>query len=327
MRKAKPTIAIIVILAILIGVVVLVVTGKKGQRVAIGTGSEQGVYYAAGGAIAKLFNASTQDHGYAMDVTTSGGSIENINAVISGARQFGIAQSDMQYMAYHGKGKWEGKPAEKLRAMFSLHPEMITLIAAADANVDSVGGLKGKAVSLGTPGSGQYGNSTDVLATAGLTRADVQEENLKPVEFGSMLQDGRVDAVFYTVGHPNGAIKELTAGQRRKVRFVPIEPTPELMETSPYYAVSEIPLKYYPQALNDQPVKTIRMMTTVVTSADVDEELVYQITKSLFEKLDTFRKQHEAFAGLTAEGMTKGLTAPLHPGAERYFKEAGLLEE
>ncbi len=299
----------------------------KVKQVAIGTGSTTGVYYPAGGAIADLVNRKQDQYKVKMSVQSTGGSVFNINAVLTGDLEFGIAQSDRQFQAVKGLAEWNDRgPQADLRAVCSLHPEMVTLIAADDAGINTIADLKGKKVSIGNPGSGQRGNAMDVLQTAGIDPDnDIAAESLKAAEQPSMLQDGRIDAFFFTVGHPNGAIKEATAGQRRKVHFVPITEMTKLIEVSPYYAEARIPVRHYPKATNKQDVPTIGMMTTVVTSAKVSDDVVYALTKELFENLEQFKKQHPAFAELTPAGMLKGLSAPLHPGAEKYYKEAGLL--
>jgi TRAP transporter TAXI family solute receptor len=252
----------------------------------------------------------------------------NINAVMSGDLDFGIAQSDLQYQAVKGLGDWEEKgPQSELRAVCSLHPEAVTLVAAVDAGIETLDDLIGKRVNIGNPGSGQRANSIDVLTSAGIDwREDIRAEGLKASECASMLQDGRIDAFFYTVGHPAGAITEATAG-RRKVRIVPITGMEALLESAPYYAETVIPVALYPNAANTEDVPTIGVLTTLVTSADVPADVVHTLTRALFENLDEFKEQHPAFAGLTAEGMLKGLTAPLHEGAMRYYLEAGLIED
>ena len=296
--------------------------------VTIGTGGVTGVYYPAGGAIAKMVNRTRDEHGIRAAVESTGGSVFNINAVVSGDLDFGIAQSDLQYQAVKGLGDWEEKgPQSKLRAVCSLHPEAVTLVAAVDAGIEALDDLVGKRVNIGNPGSGQRANSIDVLTNAGIDwREDIRAEGLKASECASMLQDGRIDAFFYTVGHPAGAITEATAG-RRKVRIVPITGTEELLESAPYYAETVIPVSLYPNAANTEDVPTIGVLTTLVTSVDVPAEVVYTLTRALFENLDDFKEQHPAFAGLTPEGMLKGLSAPLHEGARRYYLEAGLIED
>jgi uncharacterized protein len=322
--KTKTIVIVMILAALAAGITVLVLSGKKDRHVSIGTGSEQGVYYPVGGAVASIVNHS-EDYDFQLTVETSAGSVENINQVMNRQREFGVVQADMQYKAYHGQTPWQGKPQEKLRAICSLHPETITLVAAVDSGIQSLADLEGKRVSIGAPGSGQRANAEAILAAADIELDDSEIEGLKPTEYGSQLQDGKIDAVFYTVGHPNGAIKELTAGTRRKVRFVPITGLDELLAQSPYYAMARIPLRHYPVAVNDEPVETISMPTTLVTHADVDEEIVYTITKAIFENVDQLKKQHVALEDLTREGMLEGLSAPLHPGAKRYLTEVGLI--
>jgi TRAP transporter TAXI family solute receptor len=166
-----------------------------------------------------------------------------------------------------------------------------------------------------------------VLTAAGIDwEEDIRAEGLKAAECAKMLQDGRIDAFFYTVGHPAGAITEATAG-RRRIRIVPITGMEPLLASVPYYAETTIPGALYPNAADTLDVPTIGVMTTLVTSVDVPAEVVYTLTKALFENLEEFKEQHPAFAALTPEGMLRGLTAPLHQGARRYYVEAGLIED
>ena len=304
----------------------LVGCGEKGEYATIGTGGVTGVYYPAGGAMAKLANRNRVEGGTRFAVESTAGSVYNINAVLAGDLQFGIAQSDRQYQAVNGLAEWKdrGKQSD-LRAVCSLHPETVTLVAADDANIRKLADLRGKRVSIGNPGSGNRGNALDVLKAAGIDwKTDIKAEELDAKVMASSLNDGRIDAFFYTVGHPNSSIMEATAG-RRKIRFVPITGMDTLIAASPYYAKATIPADFYPAAANtNKTVETIGMMTTVVTSAKVKDDVVYALTKAVFENLDELRKQHPAFKHLTKEGMLKGLSAPIHPGAMKYFKEAGL---
>jgi TRAP transporter TAXI family solute receptor len=294
----------------------------------IGTGGVTGVYYPTGGAISKLVNAKKDEYKLRMTVESTGGSVFNVNAIMSGDIEFGVIQSDRQYQAIKGTKDWEGKPQEKLRALFSIHPESVTIVAAVDAGIDSVEALKGKVVNIGNPGSGQRGNATDLLAASGIDyEKDLQAESLKAAEAAGMLQDDRIDAFFYTVGHPNGSVKEAVAGAR-KVQFVPVsdEIVKKLVDQFPYYAPAKIPVRYYPGVASEADVPTFGVKATFCTHADVPEDVVYNVTKEVFDNLDTFKTLHPAFADLNKEDMLKGLSAPLHPGAEKYFKEAGLLK-
>ncbi|BCO09064.1 C4-dicarboxylate ABC transporter substrate-binding protein [Desulfolithobacter dissulfuricans] len=299
----------------------------KTTFVTIGTGGITGVYYPTGGAIAKMVNKKRKQYGIRATVESTGGSVFNINAVMSGDLEFGIAQSDRQYQAVHGLAEWEKKgPQKDLRAVFSIHPESVTLVAAVDAGIKDIRDLKGKKVNIGNPGSGQRQNAIDALETVGIDyKKDLQAESAKASEAPGLLQDGRIDAFFYTVGHPSGAIKEATSGAR-KVRFASITGIDKLLAKYPYYASSVIPVAMYPGAQNDKDVPTFGVKATLVTSAKVPDDVVYAITKEVFDNFDDFKKLHPAYSTLTKESMLEGLSAPLHPGAVKYFKEVGLMK-
>jgi hypothetical protein len=295
--------------------------------VSIGTGGVTGVYYPTGGAIAQMINQKREKYHIRASVESTGGSVYNINAIMAEDLDFGIAQSDRQYQAWYGKAEWQQTgPQRELRAICSIHPEIVTIVANVNSGIESLKDLAGKRVNIGNPGSGHRGNAIDVLTTIGLDwQSDLKAQGLKAAEAPHMLQDSRIDAFFYTVGHPAGAITEATAG-KRAVRFVPITGMDSLLEKCPYYAKAMIPIDLYPNVTNKEPVPSIGVMTTFVTAERVPSEIVYAITKELFDNLDTFKALHPAFRNLEPEGMLQGLTAPLHPGAERYFKESGLIK-
>ncbi len=299
----------------------------KQTFVTIGTGGITGVYYPTGGAIAKVINEQRKVYNIKASVESTGGSKFNINAIASRDLDFGIAQADTQYMAYNGKGPWEGKPVTKLRAVFALAPEAVTFVAAEDANIKTLADVKGKIINLGDPGSGNRINALDIFRIAGIAPGkDFRDEKIKPADAPRMLQDGRIDGFFYTLGHPNGNIKEATAG-RRKCRIVSITGMEKLLADAPYYSMTTIDMSQYPDAVNaKENVKTIGMLATLVTSADTPEDVVYAITKEVMSNLDTFKKLHPALASITKESMLDGLTAPIHPGAMKYYKEAGLIK-
>ena len=295
--------------------------------VTIGTGGITGVYYPTGGAIAKIINAKKDVYDIRASVESTGASKFNINAINNGDLEFGIAQADTQYQAYKGIGDWEGKPVTKLRFVFALAPEAVTFVAAEDSGIKSVKDVKGKIINLGDPGSGNRINALQVFKEVGLEPGkDFRGEGLKPADAPHTLQDGRIDGFFYTVGHPNGNIKEATAG-KRKTRIVSITDIEPLVKKFPYYSLTNIDMAQYPEATNaNEKVTTVGMLATFVTSAKVPDDVVYAITKEVFENLDEFKKLHPALEGLTRETMLEGLTAPIHPGALKYYKEAGLMK-
>lgn len=324
----------VLVLAVVFGAALLTGAAPTGADarttfVTIGTGGITGVYYPTGGAIAKMVNKKRDEYGIRATVESTGGSVFNVNAVMAGDLEFGVVQSDRQYQAINGLAEWKDHgPQKDLRAVFSIHPESITLVGAADADIKTIQDLKGKRVNIGNPGSGQRQNSIDALNAAGLDyEKDIEAESVVADEAPGLLQDGRIDAYFYTVGHPSGNIKEATAG-RRKVRICDVTGPglDDLIKEKPYYAKAIVPKKFYPGAVNEEDAQTFGVKATFVTSSKTPDDVVYAIVKEVFDNFEDFRKLHPAYAVLTKEGMLEGLSAPLHPGAVKYYKEAGLMK-
>ena len=324
----------IISLALIFGIVMFMGTAPadvqaKTKFVTIGTGGITGVYYPTGGAIAKIVNKKRKKYGIRATVESTGGSVFNVNAIMAGDLEFGVVQSDRQYQAVKGLAEWEKSgPQKDLRAVFSIHPESVTLVATVASGIKNIKDLKGKRVNIGNPGSGQRQNSIDALTAVGLDfNKDLKAEGVKASEAPGLLQDGRLDAFFYTVGHPSGAFKEATAGAT-KVVFVAIDGPgiEKLIAEKPYYAKSFIPVNLYPGAANKENVNTFGVKATFVTSAKVDDDIVYAITKEVFDNFEAFKKLHPAYQVLTKQGMLEGMSAPIHPGAMKYYKEAGLIK-
>ena len=209
-----------------------------------------------------------------------------------------------------------------------MHPETVILIAGDDTGIAKFMDLKGKHVSIGNMGSGFRGNAEDALSACGINwETDITAESLKASEQAKMMQDGRIDAFFYTVGNPNGSIKEATSGMR-KVHFVPIEGPciDDLVAKWSYYAKAYVPIKDYEMASNTENANTFAVKATFCTSAKVPDFVVYAITKELFDNLEEFKTLHPAYDVLTKENMLEALSAPIHPGALKYFKEVGLMK-
>ena len=252
----------------------------KTTFVTIGTGGITGVYYPTGGAIAKIVNAKKDKYDIRATVESTGASVFNINAIMAGDLEFGIAQADRQYQAYNGLSEWEGKPQKDLRAVFALAPEAVTFVAAEDSGIKSLKDAKGKVVNIGNPGSGNRQNAIDVFEAAGINiEKDLKAESIKAADAPRMLQDGRIDGFFYTVGHPNGNIKEATAG-KRKTRIVSITDIEPLVKKFPYYSLTNIDMAQYPEATNaNEKVTTVGMLATFVTSAKVPDDVVYPLRR------------------------------------------------
>ena len=294
--------------------------------ITIGTGGVTGVYYPTGGAICRLVNRGRQEHGIRCSVESTGGSVYNVNAVEKGQLEFGVAQSDVQYQKYNGTEQFEDQGAyDGLRAAFSIHPEPFTVVARADAGIESFEDLKGKRVNVGNPGSGQRVLMERLMNQMGWTMNDFQlASELQAAEQSQALCDNNIDAMVYSVGHPSGSIQEATTACDSVLVPVDNDAAHKLVEENDYYRVATIPGGMYRG--NDEDTTTFGVGATLITSDQVDEETVYQVVKAVFENFDQFKGLHPAFENLKKEDMaSEGLSAPLHPGAERYFEEAGLL--
>ncbi|MEM5583960.1 MULTISPECIES: TAXI family TRAP transporter solute-binding subunit [unclassified Roseibium] len=294
------------------------------EFITIGTGGVTGVYYPTGGAICRLVNKGRKEHGIRCSVESTGGSVYNINTVREGELEFGVAQSDWQYHAYNGTSKFEDKgPFEELRAVFSVHPEPFTVVARADSGIKNFSDLKGKRVNIGNPGSGQRGTMEVLMEAMGWTTDDfTQATELKAAEQSAALCDNQIDAMVYTVGHPSGSIQEATTACDSVLVNVDGAAVDKLVNENSYYRTATIPGGMYRG--NDADTNTFGVGATFISSANVPEETVYVLVKSVFENIDAFKKLHPAFANLKPEEMAKdGLSAPLHPGAAKYYKEQG----
>ena len=295
--------------------------------VTIGTGGVTGVYYPTGGAIARLVNKGRKAHGIRCSVESTGGSVYNLNAIRAGELDMGVAQSDMQYYAVHGKDKFaDAGPDKDLRAVFSVHPEPFTVVARTDSGIKDFMDLKGKRVNIGNPGSGQRGTVEVLMGALGWTKKDFKlASELKAAEQSSALCDNKIDAMIYTVGHPNGSIKEATTSCDAVIVSVTGMAVDKLVADNDYYRTATIPGGMYRGT--DTDTMTFGVGATFVSSTKVPEKVIYEIVKAVFENFDDFKKLHPAFGVLKKEEMIKdGLSAPLHDGAKKYYKEAGLLK-
>ena len=292
--------------------------------VTIGTGGVTGVYYPTGGAICRLVNKGRKDHGIRCSVESTGGSVYNLNAIRGGELDMGVAQSDWQYHAYNGTAKFKDQgPNKDLRAVFSVHPEPFTVVARADAGISNFEDLKGKRVNIGNPGSGQRGTMEVLMEAVGWSTSDFAlASELKSAEQSQALCDNKIDAMVFTVGHPSGSIKEATTSCDSVLVNVTGAAVDQLVNDNAYYRSATIPGGMYRGS--DSDVRTFGVGATFVSSTDVPEDVVYVVVKAVFENFDQFKKLHPAFANLDPEEMIKdGLSAPLHAGAEKYYKEKG----
>ncbi|MEN9764743.1 MAG: hypothetical protein RL397_698 [Pseudomonadota bacterium] len=313
--------------AVALSVTVAAPVASANTFITIGTGGVTGVYYPAGGAICRLVNKDRKDHGLRCSVESTGGSVYNVNAIRAGDLEFGVTQSDWQFHGLKGTKVFEKQgPMPELRSVFSLHPEPFTLLARKESNIRSFEDLKGKRVNVGNPGSGTVASMDELLATMDRSRSFFGlSAELKPDEHGAALCDNKIDAFFYGVGHPSANIQDPTTACGAQLANITGAAVDKLVKANPYYAYAEIPGGLY--ANNPNPVKTYGVKATLVTSAKVPDQTVYAVVKAVFENFEEFKKLHPALANLRPQDMvTDGNSAPLHPGAARYFREKGLLK-
>ncbi len=313
----------------LLASVLFALTSLSGPAVAqqkfvtIGTGGVTGVYYAVGGAVCRLMNKSRAETGLRCSVESTGGSVFNANALKTGELDFGLAQSDIQFGAAKGEGQFKGKADPDLRAVFSVHPEPFTVLARKDAGVTSFADFKGKRFNIGNPGSGTLSSMEELLKQMGWTKNDFSlAAELKADEQGTALCDNKIDGFFYGVGHPSAAIQDPTIACGAKLIPLTGPAVETLLKEHPYYAKATIPGGMY--ANNPNPTETYGVLATIITSAKVADTTVYALVKAVFDNFDEFKKLHPAFAHLEPKDMVKnGLSAPLHPGAIKFYKEKG----
>lgn len=301
-------------------------TAQSQQKfISIGTGGVTGVYYPTGGAICRLVNKGRKKHGIRCSAESTGGSIYNINTVRAGELEFGVAQSDWQYHAYNGTSKFKDQGAYKdLRAVFSVHPEPVTIIASDGSGVNNITDLKGKRLNIGNPGSGTRGTWEVLEAALGWKRSDLKlASEMKSAETGQAVCDGKIDAYFWLVGHPSALTQESLATCDAHLVNATGPAIDKLVADNSYYRTATIPAGMYN---NKEDVTTFGVGATFVSSATVPNDVVYVVVKAVFENFDQFKKLHPAFGHLDPKEMIRdGLSAPLHDGAVKYYKEKGWL--
>jgi TRAP transporter TAXI family solute receptor len=318
--------ALLAPLIVLFGAAIAAPALAQPSFVSIGTGGVTGVYYAAGGAICRLINKDRARHGLRCSVESTGGSVYNLNTLRGGELDFGVAQSDWQYHAWKGSSSFQPAGADKnLRAVFSLHPEPFTVLARKEAGIKNFADLKGKRFNVGNPGSGTRASLQELLDAMGWKLSDFSlASELKADEHGAALCDNKIDGFIYGVGHPSANIQDPTTTCGAKLVPLTGPVVDKLIAERPYYARATIPAGLY--ANNPQATATYGVLATVVTSSKVPDDKVYNLVKAVFDNFEAFKRLHPAFAHLKPQDMIKdGLSAPLHDGARKYYREKGWL--
>ncbi len=309
--------------ATLIGM--LSIPAFSAEFITIGTGGVTGTYYPTGGAICRLVNQYKKDTKMRCTVESTGGSVYNVNTIKNGELDFGIVQSDIVYQAYKGEGAFKDAPITKLKSVMAIYPELLTLVTRKDANINSLIDVKGKRINLGNPGSGNESTALTLFDESGIKKQDLSYAGeLKASEMPDALRDNKIDGYFYMVGHPTANIKD--ASTSLDVKITPIEGAnvDSLIKKYPYFAKANVPGGLYKG--NDAPTPKFGVKAVLVASDDASENAVYTVVKAILENFDEFKQLHPAYADITKESLLDGLSAPLHEGAKKYFKETGLIK-
>ena len=330
MRKHKKLVAVVTALMML----AMCLTGCGGSdsnaeqggdavsetRVIFASGGTSGTYYPVAGAIAQVWGDAVP--GLVVDVQATGASAENLNLLNAGDAEIAIVQNDVMYYANTAtEGFANAAPNEGFLTLGTVYPEVCQLVVAGNAGIESVADLKGKAVSIGAMGSGVESNAKQILAAAGLTVEDIKAQNLDFAESASAIKDGAIVAAFVTAGTPTTAVTELATTNDIKILSLGEDVIANLCESYSFYTPYTIPADVYNAAEDTQ---TVAVKATIVVKADLDEELVYNMTKGLFENLDAVAAAHAKGNEMSLEGAVEGVSVPLHPGAAKYFEEQGL---
>ncbi len=293
------------------------------EFITIGTGGVTGTYYPTGGAICRLVNKMKKETKIRCSVESTGGSVYNINTIKNKELDFGIAQSDVVYQASRGNGKFKGKKVTKLRSVMAIYPELLALVTRKDSNIHKLSDIKGKRINLGNPGSGNEATALTLFEQSGIKKSNLKLAGaLKAAEMPDALRDNKIDGYFYMIGHPTANIKD--ASNSVDTRIIPLDGSniENLLKKYPYFAKASIQGGMYKG--NEKDIPTFGVKAVLVTSTDVSDKAVYTLVKAVLENFEDFKKLHPAYEHITKESLLDGLSAPLHKGAKKYFKEAGI---
>lgn len=312
----------LLVLALVLSLTVAIAPAHAATFLSIATGGTSGTYYPLGGDIANLFNTTIPD--VKANAQATGGTAENLRLINAGDAELGTVQNDVSAYAFEGTDSFDGEVIDTFSVVTSLYPEVVQLVARADAGIDTIKDLAGKRVSVGAAGSGTYFNAVHMLEAAGMSLDDIDEQFLSFSESGDAAKNRQIDAFFCTAGIPNAAITELTSGSDAKVIALDAATVEALLAAKPFYVDFTIPGGTYPGI--DDDVRTVAITALLVCTNDLDEELVYQMTKNLYEKGDELLT-HAKKTEITLETALDGVgNLPIHPGAERYYKEVGVIK-
>jgi len=303
---------------------ILSLSAYSSQFVTIGTGGVTGTYYPTGSAVCKLVNKYRAKTKIRCSVESTGGSVYNVNSVQNKELDFAIAQSDVLYQAVNGAASFKNKPLKKLKSIMAIYPELLTLVTRRDANINTLKDIKNKRINLGNPGSGNESTALALFRENRIKRSDLKLAGVyEATEMPDALKENKLDGYFYMVGHPTANIKD--SANAVDVKIVPLTGIKinNLIKKYPYFAKASIPGGMY--LGNKKDIPTFGVKAVLFTSSEISEKKVYTIVKAVLENFDAFKKLHPAYSNISKKSLLDGLSAPLHEGAKRYYKEIGLL--
>jgi TRAP transporter TAXI family solute receptor len=317
----KKNFAIVLALMLMLALVFTACAPAKTNMI-LATGGTSGTYYPYGGAMAQIFNSKIPN----MNVTAqaTGASVENCKLLGQNEAELAIVQNDMIDYAYNGTEAFEGGKIENIRGIATLYPEIVQIVASPDSGITNVKDMKGKKVSVGAPGSGVEANARQIFDATGLTYNDMNVSYLSFSESADAFKDKHIESFFVTSGIPNAAIQDITAQNDIVMVSLTDDVIAALTQKYPFFVEYTIPAGTYKG--QDSDVKTVAVMATLATNSQASEDVIYNITKTLFENQPELAQAHAKGAELVLEEAVKGISIPFHPGAEKYFKEKGLLK-
>ncbi len=300
--------------------VVMAASAQANQTISIATGGTGGVYYPIGGGLAEMIGRHIDGYSGVAEVT--GASVENMGLIHRQDSDLALALADTVYQAYHGQGVFEGRrQVSDVRAIASVYPNAVQLVTLANSDVHSLADLRGKRVSVGAPGSGTEVNARTLLEANGITLRDLRAQRLNFNETADALRDGDIDAGFWSVGPPTSSIMSLATARDIRVISLSEEEIAKAMAAEPVFAPYTLRAGLYEGV--DQPVQTIGIPNVLAVNAAMPDELAYQITRVLFERVDELRAIHSAANDTTVEFSLTSTPIPFHPGALRFYEQTG----
>ncbi|HQE67412.1 MAG TPA: TAXI family TRAP transporter solute-binding subunit [Bacillota bacterium] len=314
---------IVLTLAVVL-VMSVALTGCAPQKtnLILATGGTSGTYYPFGGSMAQIFNSKIQN----MNVTAqaTGASVENLKLIGQKEAELAIVQNDMTDYAYNGTEAFKDSKIANVRVIANLYPEVIQIVSSADSGIKTLTDIKGKKFSVGAPGSGVEANARQLLDVMGMTYNDFSANYLSFAESADSLKDNHIDGFLFVSGIPNAAIQDTATTSSLNFVSIPDDVIKKLIDKYPFFTEFVIPAGTYKGQTAD--VKTVAMKATLVAGAEVSEQVIYSITKALFENQPELASAHAKGAELSLENAVNGVSVPFHPGAEKYYKEVGAIK-